>query len=348
MPLWLLMIELLLLDLRNNFNLQHLKHRAGISAIHYKLGPVKVEPQQNQVSGLRGNKNSTYKVAQGEIVFDLVVECGKELIQQYPELRNEIDFLIYCTESPDYVSPAASCLLQHALSLKNQMGTMDLAFGCSGFTHGISFAKSLIDSGIAKCVLFITGDMPSKVIHPEDVYIYTLFSDSASCTVVTESTNYIGQSVFGTDGSGEEHLRVVSSAIRNPRDIAWMKRYESVGGLPYGRMEMNGEAIFRFSIEKVPVLVNEILQKNQLIFDEIDFFVFHQASEIILKSLKRKLQIPDEKFLMNVNEIGNTVSASIPILLKQSEEKGIIKKGMKVLLAGFGVGFSWSGTVIYY
>ncbi len=326
-----------------------MKNIARIQSVHCKLADESSVIAIERDSTKRPNKNKQYKVPLYGLASDLAVSCANEFFEEYNIDKSKIDFLIYCTEAPDYISPATSCLLQHRLGLSTSLGTIDLAFGCSGYTYGIGIAKGLVESGIASNVLFITSDIPTSVVHPSDEYIYTLFSDAASCTLINLNGGIgIGQPIFGTDGSGEYALRVMNSGMKQPKNGDWFEKYSDVGGMPIGRMEMDGEAVFRFSLEKVPSMVEEVLDANGMKINEIDFFIFHQASEIILKSLKRKLRIPDEKFLMNVNEIGNTVSASIPILLKQSEEKGLIKKNMKVLLAGFGVGFSWSGTVINY
>lgn len=262
--------------------------------------------------------------------------------------RDEIDYLIFCTECPDYMAPATSCLVQSKLSLPTSIGTFDLSFGCSGYTYGLLMAKALVESGIASKVLFITADLPTQVITNRHPYLKFIFSDAASVTLISEEhTGYrIGNFAVGTDGRGEYSLQVSSSGFSMPRNIDWYTD-EYTKKLRGGEMTMVGEEVFRFSLKEVPRLVEQVLEKNNCSFNEIDLFIFHQASPIILKSLKRKLGIPDNKFFTNLVDVGNTVSASIPLCLKDAREKGIVKSDMKILIAGFGIGFSWSGTIIY-
>ncbi|MFN3918437.1 MAG: 3-oxoacyl-ACP synthase III family protein [Flavobacteriales bacterium] len=289
-----------------------------------------------------------------KLATDLAKDCGNLFFEKHPNIKKtDIDFLIYCTEAPDYISPAGSCIVQEKLGLPKNIGTFDLSFGCSGYTQSIALAKSLVESQMGNNVLVITSDFPTRVLHPEDKDLVELFKDAASCSLVSSSKNTIesaeiGRFVFGTDGSGELNLRVARSAFNNPIDENWLKEHAEIGSMPHGRMEMNGLEIFRFSMQEVPVLVQQILEKNQLFYEDIDLFVFHQASEIILKSLKRKLKIPDEKFYTNFAKHKNTVSATIPICIHEAIESETVKKGMNVLVVGFGVGYSWSGTILKF
>jgi 3-oxoacyl-[acyl-carrier-protein] synthase-3 len=288
-----------------------------------------------------------FAVDEETLSSDFATACGEKFFQEFPVKKEDIDFLIFCTECPDYVAPATSCIIQHKLGLPISVGTMDLSFGCSGYSYGLSMAKALVESRMAQNVLFVTADIPTEFLPPNNTLLNLLFSDGASANLISlertgrQLTNF----VFGTDGSGERNLMIKNSAFKEAKSADWYNDSEN-SNLPVGRMEMNGEAIFRFSLERVPELVKEILQKNNCKFGEIDLFVFHQASRIILKSLQRKLNIPEEKFFTNLADVGNTVSASIPIALVEAEKQRKIKPSMKILIAGFGVGYSWSGTIL--
>lgn len=285
----------------------------------------------------------------GTLSSDFGVACAEDFFKKFSVKKTEIDFLIFCTEVPDYIAPATSCIVQHKLGLKTSIGTLDLSFGCSGYTYGLSIAKALVESGIAKNILFICADHPTSVIPADNSILHFLFSDGASTNLI--SSNTIGPSIksfiFGTDGSGEREMMVKNSGLKEAKNKEWFSN-QSNSGLQMGRMEMNGEAVFNFALSEIPQLIKETLKKNKLKFEDVDFFVFHQASRIILKTLKRKLKIPDEKFLSNLEFYGNTVSSSIPIELIEAEQNSLIKKGMRVLIVGFGIGFSCSGTILEY
>lgn len=290
---------------------------------------------------------SRFKVDSGTICTDFAAKYVNPLLDKHHIHRDEIDFLIYCTEAPDYIAPASSVILHKKLGLPSSCGTFDLNFGCSGYTYGLLMAKSLIESGMATKVLFVTADLPSTGISKDHVELHALFSDAVSISVLSSNSKgmKINHFISGTDGNGEKALRVAHSGYNNPKGKMWFAN-EQTKNLPVGKMEMNGMQVFRFSLEIVPRLINQVLEKNNLRFEEIDLFVFHQASGIILKSLQRKLKIADSKIFNNIVEVGNTVSASIPIALKQAMEQEKIRKNKNILIAGFGIGFSWSATIL--
>ena len=340
----------------NYYYLNTQKKIAHLNYVSYLLAPnlisnkelVKRYPEYTEEQIFKNTGiNKRYAIDKGGLTSDFATKCGEKFFSEFPVKKEDIDFLIFCTEGPDYIAPATSCIIQHKLGLSTTIGTIDLSFGCSGYTYGLSIAKAIVESGMAKNVLFITADIPTQVLPPKDAHLHFLFSDGATTTLITleEKGQSIGNFTFGTNGAGEENLRVRNSAFCEPKNSNWYNN-NSNKDLPVGRMEMNGEAIFRFSIDKVPQLIEQVLDKNNCKQDDIDLFIFHQASSIILKSLKRKLKIPDEKFFSNLADVGNTVSASIPIAFVEAKKQGIIKPNMKILIAGFGIGYSWSGTII--
>jgi 3-oxoacyl-[acyl-carrier-protein] synthase-3 len=305
------------------------------------------------------NENEIYKrtgirkrhiVAKDELASDMAVVAANKLFAEHGIDKSKIDFILFCSHCFDYKGPATAVLLQERLNLKNDCGALDIPLGCSGFTHSLGVAKALISSGQASNVLLITADIPSSVVHPKDSGLRMLFGDAAAATLVTSSgadQSSIGQFVYGTDGSGKKNLMVHRSATRHPADSDWLNSEESAFGiLHYGRMEMNAAEIFSFALRVVPPLKDAILAKNNLSADDIDLYIFHQANGFLLKMLQRKMKIPEEKFLMFMEDVGNTVSASIPIVLSEAIRSGKAKKGDKILIAGFGIGYSWSGTVV--
>jgi len=280
---------------------------------------------------------------------DLACAAAEKLFKESILKKEDVEFILFCTEGLDYIAPMTACLLQDRLGLNQNIGALDLPSGCSGFTNAIGMAKAIVDSGQANNVLLLFGDTPGLVSHPKDYVLRTLFSDAGAAVWVEKSEkNQIGKVVYGVDGSGAKHLFVDQSCLRNPPTKEWLELNEDVGGMPRGQMKMNGLEVFTFSIKKVPILVEDILKQNDLKMEDIDLFVFHQASKIILKSIQRKLKISDEKMAYYIEEHGNTVSVSIPLALKEAQNEGRIKEGRKVLIAGFGIGFSWSGTVLSY
>ena len=307
---------------------------------HYLPGPpVSIE----------NNGNKCYHASQDEIGSDLAFKAVLKLFNEYPEIdKLEIDFLIVSTLVLDYNSPTTASVLHHKLGLSSTCGTIDLPQGCSGFLYSLSVADAMISSGNARNVLILLGEVPSKAIHSEDIVLRSIFGDAGAAIVVSENnTKAIGKFTFATFGNGFDFLKVERGGGRNPIDEAWIKKYsDQENQLSFGRIEMNGLEVLRFALKEIPGFLEQTLAKNGLTISEIDFFIFHQASAMILKSLQRKCNIPEHKFISNFEEVGNTVSCSNPIALKKASALGNFKQGDKIVLLGFGIGFSCIGTVI--
>ncbi len=283
-----------------------------------------------------------YVSAPNEIASDMAVKAAEKLFADNGVDRNAIDFLIFCSEGFDYIAPATSCIIQNWLQLPKNIGCIDLPYGCSGYLYGVGIANGLLAADMAKNILFLTADIPTKVIAKNDLELRSIFSDIGTATLLTKKNNK-QHFIFGTDGSGHKNLLVDHSAFRNPH-------YDKQLGkeLPNGQMKMNSTEIFLFAVKAVPKLVNETLEKYNYTLQDIDMFVFHQASYFMLDVIRRKIKVPKEKFFINIEEVGNSVSSSIPVALKEAEQKQLLKKGMKVMLAGFGIGYSWGATIIEY
>lgn len=285
---------------------------------------------------------------ENETAVDMAEKVCKKLLDSNKELYEQIDFLILMTESPDYKLPPSSCILQHRLGLRKNIGAFDINLGCSAYIYGLAVAKSLVVSGIASNVLLVTSETYSKYIHPMDKSTRTLFGDAASATVIsTEGALKIGDFDLGTDGSDYDKLIVPAGMSRLPSSEK--TREEEIDENGYVRTKeslyMEGTSIFSFTIGTVVQSIVEFLGKNNLQINDIDLFVFHQANEYILNYMRKKLNIPREKFYIDLEEFGNTVSSSLPIALKNSLNNSKNFKSKKIMLTGFGVGLSW-GTVI--
>lgn len=281
--------------------------------------------------------------AKGELSSDLAFHAAEKLFANGVCTRDEIDFILFCTQSPDYLLPTTACLLQDRLKLRTRIGALDFNLGCSGYIYGLGMAQGLIETGQAKRVLLLTGETYSKFLSESDFGVRSIFGDAGSATLlkaVDSQEPMMGPYVYGTDGRGAENLILKRHSIRSAE--------EAVPSDDQDALYMNGPEIFSFAIESVPQAVNELLQRAQLKRDEIDLYVFHQANEYILGRLQTKLAIPKERFVIAMRDYGNTVSATIPIALQAALAQGQLRPGMRVMLVGFGVGYSWGACLIRY
>lgn len=285
-----------------------------------------------------------------ECASDFALKAAEKILKQLD--KSKIDYLIYCTQSPDYFLPTSACIMQHKLELPTNCGAIDINLGCSGYVYGLGMAQALIQSGQASNILFLTGDTYTKYINPNDNSVRTLFGDAGTATLITDNDGICelnNRFVYGTDGKGWNNLIVTNGGARNPYDANSPEITDAVGNTRSdNNLYMNGPEIFAFTSKAVPKLVKETLEKNKLLDSDIDLYVFHQANSFMLKHLQRMLKIPAEKFFIDMEDCGNTVSSTIPIALHKANSSGKIKKGMTVMLVGFGVGYSWGATIINF
>ena len=285
-------------------------------------------------------------VSDNETALDLAVSAGGKVLTGFD--RNLIDFVILCTQSPDYYLPTSACIIQDKLSLRTNIGAFDLNLGCSGFIYGLAVSKGLIQINLAKNVLLILSETYTKHIHPKDKSNRSIFGDGAAAVIISQcDKEKIFDFELGTDGKGKDNLIVPNGGLRNkynPQDQDYKDENNNLRN--NNCIYMNGPEIFDFTIDRIPALIDKTLEKNNTTLDKIDYVIFHQANKYMLDYLRKRLNIPQEKFYQNMEETGNTVSATIPIALKHSNENGYIKEGDKVLLAGFGVGYSWGAVII--
>lgn len=295
-------------------------------------------PQIEEKTGIA----SRYIAEEGQCSSDLAFEACEKLFAEHGIDRGEIDFLLLCTQTPDYPLPTTACLLQQRLGLSTSIGALDFNLGCSGFVYGLSIADGLIRSGVARNVLLITADTYSKYIDRGDRSLRTIFGDAAAATLVTAVNQAeLSGFVFGTDGSGADTLLVNDGGCRPAADAIkprGRKRWKS-------RLYMDGPSLISFTVEAIPKLIDQVLVRAGIEKSEVDFFLLHQATHKMLSQLQTKIGFGDEKIPIRLKNCGNTVSSTIPILIHDLRNSGELKPGMVVTLVGFGVGWSWAGCV---
>ena len=283
--------------------------------------------------------------SENETAADMGVQAAEKLFAEHKTNRSQIDFLLLCTQSSDYFLPTSACIMQDRLNLPTSCGALDFNLGCSGFVYGLSLAKGLIAGNIAKNVLLITSETYSKHLHPKDKGNRTIFGDAAAATLIsTEGFAEIGEFSLGTDGKGAENLIIKTGAFREKNQKNDLIFDENNFPKSSDYLFMDGGEIFNFTSKAVPELVENVLQKNNLRQDEIDLFVFHQANKFMINFLRKQLDIEKNKFYVFMENVGNTVSSTIPIALYEAQKESALKGN--VLLAGFGVGYSWGATIL--
>lgn len=287
--------------------------------------------------------------AAGETAGDLAFHAATSLFQAHDIDRQAIDFLILCTQAPDYLLPTTACLLQARLELPTACGALDINLGCSGYVYGLALAKGLIEAGIRKNVLLLTADTYSKLINPLDRSVRTLFGDGASATLIAagDGPPALGPFVLGTDGAGAANLMVPAGGMRLPHSAASaLEQTDAAGNVrSQDQLFMDGAEIMQFTLSSVPRVMRELLDAAGKTLDDIDHVIFHQANQFMLEALRKKIRIPADKFIIELDTVGNTVSSTIPIAIARARASGRIRSGDTALLLGFGVGYSWAGTL---
>lgn len=280
--------------------------------------------------------------APGECASDLAVAAAQKLFEQNNVDPQSIDFVLLCTQTPDYPLPTTACLLQDRLGLKTSVGALDFNLGCSGFVYGLSLADGLIRGGSVRRVLLLTAETYTKYIHPDDRSLRTIFGDGAAATLIDAAERpSLSAFQFGTDGSGADTLLVNKGGARGLQQAIkprHRQRWESA-------LYMDGPSLINFTVAAVPKLVSNILDAANLPREKIDLFLMHQATRKMLEQLQEALKLGDAKLPIVLEHCGNTVSSTLPILIDELRKRGQLTRGMKNMLIGFGVGWSWAGCV---
>lgn len=280
--------------------------------------------------------------APDECASDLAVAAAQQLFTRHGIDPHSIDFLLLCTQTPDYPLPTTACLLQSRLGLPTSAGALDFNLGCSGFVYGLALADGLIRLGSCRRVLLITAETYSKYIDPNDRSLRTIFGDAAAATLI-EAADAPALSGFkyGTDGEGADTLIVGSGGARPAKDAIrprHRKRWPSA-------LYMDGPSLISFTVAQVPKLIDQILEVAGVGERDIDLYLLHQATKKMLEQLQQRLGIGEDRMPVLLEQCGNTVSSTIPILIEDLRRQARIRPGTRSLLVGFGVGWSWAGCV---
>lgn len=272
-----------------------------------------------------------YVSSKNQTAIDLAISACKKL--KYNTI--DIDALIYVTQSPEYALPTTACILQDRLKLRKNILAFDINQGCSGFVYGLFASYNFLKSKKIKKILLICSDTYTKYIEKGNKSCETIFSDGATATIIDKNLKKKSDYIFGTDGSGYKNLIVKDSAGNYKNNIK-------------PKLFMDGKKVLMFTMSNIPEFVLLLLKNNKLNIDQIKYFIFHQASKVVIDNLIRKIGLPKNKVFCNYEKIGNTVSSTIPIALFELLKKKKIKRGDKLLLCGFGVGYSMGATIIEY
>ena len=284
--------------------------------------------------------------AEDETAGDMGIRAAEKLFDEHGIDKSCIDFVLLCSQSPDFFLPSTACVIQDELGLSTKCGAFDFNLGCSGYEYGLAVAKGLIVAGVAKNILLLTAETYNKHIHPKDKGNRTIFGDAAAASLVsTEGFAEIGEFCLGTDGSGYDKLIHKTGGMRHYERMNDLHYNEDGIPISSDHLFMDGKAIFDFTSDIVPPMIEETLAKNQMKMEDIDLFVFHQANKYMINFLRKMLEIEKEKFYVFMENVGNTVSSTIPIALYEAQKEGKLKGN--VLLAGFGVGLSYGATIIH-
>ena len=278
-------------------------------------------------------------IAEEETTVSMAVEAGRQAVEEAGVLPEEIDMILVATGSADRVFPCTACQVQEVLGASGAVG-FDLNAACSGFLFAYNTAQAYIASGTYRTILVIGSESLSRIVDWTDRGTCILFGDGAGAVLLQAKKGKSYQPVSHSDGRG-------GSALTGPGVLG---RARSIDKDPKETkteyITMNGKDVFQFAVRKVPQVIKEVLEVNEISLEDVDWFVLHQANARIVDAVARRLRLDIGKFPMNLQEYGNTSSASIPILLNELNREGVLKKGQKLVLAGFGAGLSWGASVL--
>lgn len=333
--------------------------KPGIEDIAYYLPDTVVTnediarsfPDQNfkrteAVTGIRSRHIEDSSVP----LSDMAVRAAENLFASGKVQRDAVDFIVLVTQTGDYRIPATSCIIQDKLGFSKTTGALDINLGCSGYVYGLAVAQSLVYNDIAGRVLLLAAEKPLLYVHPEDSAIRFLHGDAATATIISNEniTAEIGEFDLGTDGSGAKFLMVPAGGTAMPySDETHRPIIDGEGHKKYLEYaQMDGLAIYNFSVQMAPASINRALEKNKLAIDDVSYFILHQANKVIVDSIRAEMNIDINKVPMNIDKVGNTASASIPLILSDRLKDKDLKPDSKILLSGFGIGLSWASVVL--
>jgi 3-oxoacyl-[acyl-carrier-protein] synthase-3 len=279
---------------------------------------------------------------------DLCIAAAERLFSECGVDRSEIDFIIFVSQTPDYRTPPTSMMIQNRLRLSKDVGSFDINLGCSGYVYGLANAFLYASQPTIRKVLLLNGETKSKAYSTKDKSTSLLFGDGATATIV-EKTDYTNPTFVSlkSDGAGFRHIIMPGGGYRKQSSLETLqeKTYEDGSIRTEEHGSMDGAAVFNFTITEVPSDIKDLMQKANIGWDEIDYFVPHQANKFITDHIAKKFKVPPEKLLYSLHKYGNTSSASIPLTLVSELGDSATDNKFKVLLSGFGVGLSWGNVI---
>ena len=287
----------------------------------------------------------------GLCTSDLCASAAENLLEQIGWNRASIDLLILVTQTPDYLLPATACSLHGRLGLPKTCSAFDINLGCSGYVYGLSVAATHVQAGAARRVLLLVGDTITKLTNPADRSVSFLFGDAGTATAIEASPSSAPMHfVTGSDGAGASHLQVPAGMFRSPSNAETRRAAPRESGNVRSdeQLFMNGPEIFNFTIREVPGMLTAALQTAGWKMEDVDAFVFHQANRFMLEYLAKRMKLPGDKVLLGLEDYGNTSSASIPLTLCHRWAERSSQEPTRVVLAGFGVGFSWAAVALQF
>jgi 3-oxoacyl-[acyl-carrier-protein] synthase III len=314
----------------------------AVQSLGSSFDPTEAEKVARTV-GLR----ELYRVEPGTTAGDLCTQAARILLEELGWEPASVDGIIFVSQTPDHFLPATACVVHGALGLPDTAFAFDVGMGCSGYVYGLWMASQFVAGG-ARRVLMLAGDTVSRIISPEDKSVAMLFGDAGSATAV-ETDPSADPAVFtlGTDGQGSRNLIVPGGAFRKPTESGWVREDDGTGNRRGpADLYMDGLAIFNFTLQRVPALVQSALAGRGWSKEDPDAFVFHQANGFILGKLAKKMALPADRVPINIDRYGNTSLASIPLLLADDLGERLRAGPMRAVLAGFGVGYSWAGAAL--
>lgn len=284
---------------------------------------------------------------ENETAYDLSVKACDKLFQTND--KNDIDGIIYCTQSPDYIMPSNSFLLHNYLNMESRVFAFDFNHACTGYIYGLAMANAFVKAGMAKKILLINADTYSKYISRKDRSTRVLFGDGAAVTILEESNEKKGiiDIELGSFGTGCYKFWIPAGGSRLAKtDSTSVEIEDDIGNIrSQNDIIMDGFGVWSFINSVVPKQINRLLKKNNIEKKDINKYIFHQASKMTLESIMKLMKLDEEQVFINIQNIGNTVSASIPIAIKDAIDQDKISIGSSVILSGFGVGLSY-GTIL--
>jgi len=270
-----------------------------------------------------------------EDVLKLAINSVQKMMIKKNIDKRDINFIIFVSQTYKKNLTSAACIIQEKFSIRKDIIAIDINIGCSGFIYALYLSKLFIEDQNCKSGIIVCSDTYTKNISMNNKSSKPIFSDGSACTLIKKSkltTKF--KFDFGTDGSGSDDLKILD---KNQDKKPFLKK---------NQIYMNGGKIALFAMNVVPKTIKNVLKKNKMNKNDIDMFIFHQASKYVIDNIVRLSGISEKKVFVNYKNLGNTISSSIPIALKEANNNKILKENSNIMLIGFGVGLSWGSTII--